>query len=952
MSGESIAFLLDEGKAYWFKESNVLGLLPDGSLVREWRNIPVAHRDACIAALKARRKETSPKAQTVAYDGVYRIVRIDDVIANDANGRPHSVTIREVLAKGLATTLSDATLVPHRVGDELMIPGAGTTQAANPAHPSGTGAIQQPYRNVVLRWMNLDPNALDAINTARTDVTQTNLTVNGETVSGSWYNTSRKAGQVEDGSGFYEETWSLSGIAFEAAEAVGDRLEVANRYVQNVPKNLVKTTLDAEIAAIGATYKAAGYTYRQKIRWRDEMADIEISAEKVVAKSDSNTSETSDAATTVRDVYRDAASIPDADIAIQGVITTVRGDITSDGKFDYVKEAVTSVKQEIAVHTSIVAYDKTTTEKSGLNLRDADLVGYEPIVAAQGHVKRLEKRINSDGTYNEIVTDVTSISQTGSGTGYSDQHFDADDRTEDTERHTAATTPISDVAFASQGTIVETQNSPNEDGTYETVAKTVVSKEQKIAAATVTEEKFKQVVADIGKNIRDATLALDYPVTATTGEVVTRSLSENSDGTFDVQRQRDVAKTVANVEVVSEIQKFQTTARTLDRNNAVGDTPPVDQTAGTIVSVTNRINEYNRVDVSVETKTATAVADAAVDTTASAFEKSATDLDRNQTLAAAPETTQTPGYIKQVRSELNEFGRYDNRTELRTAVDVADATKESSATAFEVVATDLDRNQATEATAVTSQTAGQIKQVRAELNEFGKYDNRTELRTATEVADAGKTTNVASDSVATTDVSKNIAEPADLSATPVAGTINIQAKRLNDYGKWDVESTADVRKDQSIASGNVEVTPRYSSVISVIDGSSSVPSALGVGEYGRVTYRKDKYGRYVGEKAVTTYTDTITIPGWSLTSTMYTVSHIIRTTYQGIGYKRTISYNISVLQTNSASAAIAHIDGGLVSTEAGSSRYEPLANGQYRAIRIELDDDPAWESDVGGTFLA
>ena len=134
----------------------------------------------------------------------------------------------------------------------------------------------------------------------------------------------------------------------------------------------------------------------------------------------------------------------------------------------------------------------------------------------------------------------------------------------------------------------------------------------------------------------------------------------------------------------------------------------------------------------------------------------------------------------------------------------------------------------------------------------------------------------------------------------------------------------------------------------MFDGSVAAPTALGVGEYGRLSYRKDKYGRYVGEKEVTTYNDTITIPGWTLGSTSYGAEHVIRTIYQGRSVKRSLYYTITVIQTNSASSAIAHITGGLVSTEAGSSRYEPLANGQYRAIKIEAASpaSSAWETDT------
>jgi hypothetical protein len=144
-----------------------------------------------------------------------------------------------------------------------------------------------------------------------------------------------------------------------------------------------------------------------------------------------------------------------------------------------------------------------------------------------------------------------------------------------------------------------------------------------------------------------------------------------------------------------------------------------------------------------------------------------------------------------------------------------------------------------------------------------------------------------------------------------------------------------------------------SSVVKIIDGQEvDTDLKLGAGEYGRVSYRKDKYGRYVGEKEVTTYNDTIVIPGWALTSTAYHVKHTIRTTNKGLGYKRDIGYTITVLQTGSAASAISHLEGGLVGTEAGSSDYHPIANGQYKATKITAYPTftTAWSADTDGDF--
>jgi hypothetical protein len=774
---------------------------------------------------------------------------------------------------------------------------------------------------------------------------------------------------VDDGSASYEETWSLGWTIFESHDASGNVDRTANRFIQGVPKNKVKDVLDSELALSG-NFATAGFRYSQKVYWREDSADIATESRIVNELTDSNTSETVKASTSVRTIYENTSAIPDAAVATQGKTERVQGSFTSDGKFNYTKEVDTAVKQEIASFTALSSASKTETEKSGKNLYDADLATYEPISATVGHVVRLSKTVNADGTYNDVVSDSQSISQTASIDGtHSDQHLDADDRTEDTVRATAASAPEADVAFTTQGTIVEVQNAPNEDGTFRTDVRTVVSKEQEILDSTLSEDKFKTVKADIGKQIKDTNLAAHYPIVATTGEVRSRRISENSDGTFDVVRDRDIAKTVASVETSSEIQAFETIARDVDKNNATGDTPPEAQTAGTIKTVTNRVNEYDRVDVSVETRTAVAVSTSERNTEARAFDKTDAVTDRNQAAIATPQTTQTAGTIVSARGRLNEFAKYDNTVETKTAVPVSATEKITSVNAFDKDERISDKNQATIVTPITSQVAGTIKTAVGRLNEFGLYDNEAQTKTAVEKTVAGETRNVAADSVATTVVAKNISEPADISETPVDGTIKIQAKRLNEFGLWDAETTDDVRKDQSLAigtlpsspstasTGNVSISPRSTSITQVLDGVDSPPIGLAPSEYGAVSYRKDRYGRYVGEKTVTTYNDTIVIPGWQLSSDSRSVSHTIRTTYKGKGYKRDIAYTIYETQTSSANTARAFAGSteartALVGTEAGSSAYHPLANGQYYAIRIEADDanTTGWSPETDGDF--
>jgi len=136
--------------------------------------------------------------------------------------------------------------------------------------------------------------------------------------------------------------------------------------------------------------------------------------------------------------------------------------------------------------------------------------------------------------------------------------------------------------------------------------------------------------------------------------------------------------------------------------------------------------------------------------------------------------------------------------------------------------------------------------------------------------------------------------------------------------------------------GNMDVSPRVTSLTALFRGATAAPSPLGAGVYGRVSYEKNRFGRYDGQRTIDSYNETVTIAGWALGSTTYDLEHVQRVLRGTQFYQRTLTFTVNVIQTNSKAAAYSHIDGGLTGTEAGSSRVEPLANFQYRAIKITL----------------
>lgn len=416
MSDANTSVLLADEKAYWI-DSEHLGLLPDENIVREWRNIPLQARTECIAYLKARTTVTNPKTQTKAYSGVFRVLKIEDIVERNRQGGTDSLTLRETLADGY-----DSTLVGGfpRLADDTNIVGSGTTEAANIAHPGGTAPVQEDWRTITIRWKDLNHDALETIRAERSAVTAATLTVGTESKTGPWYLISRKPSWEEDGTGTYEEVWALDEWHMESKGKVGNTKVVVSRYVQNVPKDRVKTVLDAEIAACTG-YGTQGYTYDQKVYWRDPFADIitEVS-QAVKVEIAAFTAELDDSKTVSE---KSGENLYDADVAAYEITTATQGHTirtqksrNSDGTLNASKTDALAIKQEIAVYDSLVTPFSKESDKSGKNLFDADVSSYAAnSTQSAGTIERVSKTINNDGTYNATLKSDVAVTNGGSG---------------------------------------------------------------------------------------------------------------------------------------------------------------------------------------------------------------------------------------------------------------------------------------------------------------------------------------------------------------------------------------------------------------------------------------------------------------------------------------------------------------------------------------------------------
>jgi hypothetical protein len=238
-----------------------------------------------------------------------------------------------------------------------------------------------------------------------------------------------------------------------------------------------------------------------------------------------------------------------------------------------------------------------------------------------------------------------------------------------------------------------------------------------------------------------------------------------------------------------------------------------------------------------------------------------------------------------VTSRKNEFGKFDVETVVRTAVAVSGAGAEKTLAANVNQTVDTDRHQTTAVAQESTQSAGQIKTTRADKDEFGRYTNIVQTRT---------------------------------------------------------------RNDLSLTGALVEKTPTVSSVGDVIDGAANPPAALAEGAYGSVDYRKDEFGRYVGQRIVRTYVATYIIWG-ETTGTAHSeeepeYAHMYSPSAKRVRrFARTVTYSGTRNIRNSHSDAMAVIDGGKA-----RSRVESHGSGRYLAIKITTITKGDWALDETG----
>jgi hypothetical protein len=353
-----------------------------------------------------------------------------------------------------------------------------------------------------------------------------------------------------------------------------------------------------------------------------------------------------------------------------------------------------------------------------------------------------------------------------------------------TDSGAAVSLPNLDTQLA--GTIVDLQRTKNEDCTQniEVVKRNSIIITGADTSKQITLSETQEMVLDKNEVAAEA-----LPTEQVAGIIKAVKVHKNDFARFDNEVTTRTAAAVADASVQKTVDLFTTTEEDLDRNLTSPGTPPGEQTPGIIATVQTDKNEFSLYDVRTKTATAAAVSDAVLAQTISKFETLDEDLDRNQAAAVAPPASQTAGSIVTRQNSKNEFALFDVKTQTRTAAAVSNAEQEKVINVFETQSRVQNRNQVNAESLPVSQTAGSIVEVVDRLNEFDRHDATITTRTAAIVSNAEQEKTITGDETVARVLNRNQVSGGTLPTSLTAGTIVEMLNRLNEFNRYDVNTT-------------------------------------------------------------------------------------------------------------------------------------------------------------------
>ena len=587
------------------------------------------------------------------------------------------------------------------------------------------------------------------------------------------------------------------------------------------------------------------------------------------------------------------------------IIQSVRNDVDEFGEYTTAKETRTANLNVSNGHDGTVdAFESRTTQKT-IHATTPSVPGY----LAGSSITTARNTRDEFGAYTTAQEIRSCKKDVAEGTDTSYNKFETDSTVKVLHDQAAETTSQAD------GTVTSVRNTIDEFGNY-TTRKQTRTAEKDVAAGTDTRYLKSETDATV-KVIHDDTVETGSQADGTIVEV-TNQIDEFGEYTT-AKRTRTATKDLA----AGTDTRYLKTETDVTVKVVHDDTVETgSQADGTIVEVSNQIDEFGEYTTAKRTRTAEKDVAAGTDTLYNKFETDATvKVIHDDTVETG---SQADGTVVHVRNQIDEFGEYTTAKTTRTAnKDIAIGT-DTTEDLFESRSTDkLKHDDAAETGTFTSGTS--IQSVRNEMDEFGEYSTAKETRTAKAVSDARKEyiETAERSTTITTDVHQSTADGAPSQAD---GYILRVTDVKDEFGTYTSRTEDTVINDTSVSAYTAIKTEQATTTREVFSGAATAPALTE--QYGSLQYAKNREtGRYDGVKHVVTPN---IIPGYWVGVTGQTYVAISR--QQGGWRKVTTTYNISYF--NRPSLAQAYINAGYSGSKVEQVRGLGHLGGIWRAVLV------------------
>jgi hypothetical protein len=531
-------------------------------------------------------------------------------------------------------------------------------------------------------------------------------------------------------------------------------------------------------------------------------------------------------------------AVPNPVTQLAGTLVEIDRSKNADCTQDIVVRTITAQAKTNATVSDRKEKYETTVSAEDVNQASATT----PPVRVDGTIYNLETRYNKFKLYDNKLTTLTAIAVTDAVESVS--HTATEKQEETLDRNgDDATLPIAQVA----GVIKRTEDTTNDFGKHDVRTSTRTA----VPNVTIETQDTREAYQTVGETrIKNASAALTSGAQVA-GSIVTDVSQFNDFALYDTSRQTRTAVPVDNATQAKQYTAFEGRVEALNRN-ADAPTLTSSQTAGSIVEQQDGVNDFLKHDVKTLTRTAVAQAQAVITDVKDKFQTVLATDAVNSTSALTP-PAQVDGVIVESVSRLNDFARFDTKSETRTAVAVPTTIEEVTFQAYENRSEVLDRNTVADPTLPSSQDAGVIVVKRDTVNDFGRHDIQTNTRTAVHQASAEVSdTRNAFETLAETKAEN--ATAALTSAAQSAGTIVTDVSRLNDFARYNTSRQTRTAIESLNADTSI-IHSAFETRSSDLDRNTSAPTPPSSQSAGSIVEQRDSLNDFA-KHDVTTLTRT------------------------------------------------------------------------------------------------